>query len=158
MKKSFTWQILDCYDQWFSFGEFLHNGDRKVLCELYKRAFQRNTQNSSHFEEFKCFLHFLDNEFLQITTNRQDSKKILRSCLTSKFGSLTKLTKKNLGYNTIFIIYSNFFELWQVSKGWCNQNLKQRKTATPQLFLFNSCLLEVIRKGMPRQAPLSPPL
>jgi len=38
-------------------------------------------------------------------------------CLTSKFGSTTKLTKKKLGYNTIFIIYSNLFELGLGFKG-----------------------------------------
>ncbi len=127
----------------------------KILCELQKRAFQKNIQNWSHFEELNFFLPFLDNEFLQMTTSRQYAKKTLMSCLSSKFGSLTE---KNLGYSNNFIIYSNFLNCGQVSKGQCNQNLKQRKTATPQLFLFNSCLLEVICKGMPSQAPLSAPL
>jgi len=118
LKKYSTWQILICNDQWFFFlVNFCIIVTEKVLRELYKRTFQKNTQNSSHFKEFKIFLPFLDNEFLQITRTRQDSKKILMSCLTSKFGSTTKLTKKKLAYNTIFIIYSNFLELGLGFKG-----------------------------------------
>jgi hypothetical protein len=40
-----------------------------------KYTFKRNTQNLSHFEEFFFKNPFLDNEFLQITRTKEDSKK-----------------------------------------------------------------------------------
>jgi membrane-bound metal-dependent hydrolase YbcI (DUF457 family) len=84
------------------------------LLWIVQKGFSEKYTKFVTFWGIKLFLPFLDNEFLQITTSKQDAKKTLMFCLTSKFGSLTK---KNLGYNTNFIIYSIFFELRLGFKG-----------------------------------------
>jgi hypothetical protein len=108
-KKNSTWQILIHYLQWFFFGEFLHNGDRKSPLWIVQKGFLEKCTAFFTFWGIKFVFPFVDNEFLQITRTRQDSKNILMSCLTSKFGSLTKLTKKSLvttqfSYNIIIFL------------------------------------------------------
>lgn len=40
-KRISTWQNLTCYDQWFIFGGFLHNSDRKSFVNCTKGLFRK---------------------------------------------------------------------------------------------------------------------
>ncbi len=63
-------------------GFFLVNSctkvTEKILCELYKRAFQKNTQNVSHFEGLKKTCLFLI--MSSCKSPELGKKKILKAC------------------------------------------------------------------------------